>query len=96
MPIMNGYEACVRINDYFTIDRESRPFIYALTADSSPETFKLISEHPFDDHFCKLSVAVEVKLILDQIGKKKVVVNDSKFQLASIPESARSDSLCDD
>lgn len=55
MPIMNGYEACVRIDSYIAIGTGQRPMVYALTADSSPETAKMVFDHPFDDMFSKLS-----------------------------------------
>ena len=62
MPIMDGYTACLHIDKRLK-QHPKRPFIYALTADASPETQELIDKHPFDSYFCKLDEQVEIKLI---------------------------------
>ena len=45
---MDGYEACLRIDEYLHINEsinQRRPFIYALTPDSNPETKEKIKKH---------------------------------------------------
>ena len=65
MPIMDGYEACQRIYNNLTIADNKRPQVYALTADTSPETTKMVADYPFDGMFSKLADEVEVKHIRD-------------------------------
>jgi CheY-like chemotaxis protein len=69
MPIMDGYTASIHIDKKLG-DHPNRPCIYALTADSSPETRELIEQHPFDEMFCKLDEQVEIKLIIENINLK--------------------------
>lgn len=66
MPIMDGYEACVLIDQY--LHQRSHPNayktkIYALTADDSPETDQLVAQYPFTAKFSALSVDIEVERI---------------------------------
>ena len=50
MPIMDGYDACYNIDNYFTQKAKpgtNLPKIYALTSDHSEDCANLISEYPF-------------------------------------------------
>ena len=66
MPIMDGYEACQRIDDFYA-NYEDRPPLYALTADVSEETNQLVSSFPFTCKFDKLDEGVEMLQILTEI-----------------------------
>jgi len=66
MPIMDGYEACERIDEFY-MNYEDRPPIYALTADPSEETAKLVARYPFACKFCQLDEGVEIIQIIRQI-----------------------------
>ena len=51
---MDGYEACLLIDEFLRENypvNKKRPFIYTLTADSSPATKQKIASYPFKDHF---------------------------------------------
>ncbi len=63
MPIMDGYEACVRIDELVEKAGCLKPFIYALTADANPETVERISHLPFEALFNKLDENIEIKHI---------------------------------
>ena len=69
MPIMDGYEACQRIDKYFTSQDSlgERPPIYALTADIDPVTEETIRQYPFDVQFEQLRLDHEAVYILNQI-----------------------------
>ena len=64
MPVMDGYEACDRINDLLNgsenmlpaqqlvcprSQRKSRTLLFCLSADVSDETYQMIKLHPFDE-----------------------------------------------
>lgn len=69
MPIMNGYKAASRINDYISVTTPLvKPWLYALTADVSLDP--RISDE-FDNCFHKLENAVEVRMILNEINSVK-------------------------
>lgn len=73
MPIMDGYEACDRINEYLHTSpdgssEEFRPHIYALTADESEQTSAEIAAFPFHKQFSDLSEKV-IKFMVKEIKK---------------------------
>lgn len=66
MPIMDGFEACLLIDQ----DLKSRSAyglrrttIYALTADDMPDTLEMIAKYPFACKFSTISVDVEIARI---------------------------------
>jgi CheY-like chemotaxis protein len=66
MPIMDGYKAASRIDDYISVNSNLvKPWLYALTADVSDDA--AISDE-FDHCFHKLDNAVEVQMILHEIN----------------------------
>ena len=81
MPIMNGYEACERINkfltksnDEFIIVQSSRqslkknPLIYALTSDCSEECNDEVRKYPFTRKFDCLNNDLEIEAIIEDIS----------------------------
>ena len=72
MPIMDGYEACDRIhkeiNEKYKLFLLARKvLIYALTADVSDTSKRLIKNHPFINIFDCLSNDREIQIIKSDI-----------------------------
>lgn len=75
MPIMDGFEACQKIDQNLHQRSEVSPYktkIYALTADDMEETNKAIEQHPFTCKFSTLSVDVEIARIKRDIQQSNV------------------------
>lgn len=95
MPIMDGYEACVLIDQ--SLHQRSHPNtyktkIYALTADDSPETDQLVAQYPFTAKFSALAVDNEVARIKHDIqsSNQKVFAPDIIKEELECSESCQS------
>lgn len=91
MPIMDGYEACVRIYEHVS-QSALKPQIYALTADANPETRERVLSHPFDDLFNKLDENIEIR----QIRKESRDQREPRLQNFRIMEVECESMMSDD
>lgn len=91
MPIMDGYEACTNIHDFFKKE-DSKTLIYALTADVSDHTVNKIRSYPFKGCFEKLAVDEEVRQILQDIAMAEhlpPILMRSQLSHISTPKSKK-------
>ena len=82
---MNGYDACLLINQHLTLSQDDKNvpdfshkarhkkkvFIYALTSDCSEEVNATIKRFPFDRKFEILNNRCEVKMIIQDIKQER-------------------------
>lgn len=54
MPVMDGFEACLKIDEHL---QNAKTSIYALTSDYSPEILKKVEKFPFKKLFSCITVS---------------------------------------
>lgn len=85
MPIMDGFEACLMIDQDLRgrwsklVSPCEKPLIYALTADELQGTHDLIGKYPFSRRFNTLAVEEEIQIIrqdiADNVRKPEISIN---------------------
>lgn len=96
MPIMDGFEACLLIDQDLRQRNQHMAYktqIYALTADQMHDTVELIHKYPFVCKFSALSVDNEIEKIKDDIaaahdtGDKSINKRIKSQEISEVSES---------